>query len=419
MGDLLSEYLDYTSDTEVPAIFHRWSFLVGLGALLGRQYYLPHGFGNINPNQYVMLIGNPGTRKGTAIKIMKKVLAGAGYGTFSAERTSKEKFLLDLAGEDTPAGVEDILEQNIFGDTCEAAREMFIAIDEMNDFLGNGNIEFISMLGNMWNYEGQYTNRIKTGKSVVIQDPTISMLGGNTPTNLKLAFPVEVIGQGFFSRLILVHGEPNGKLITFPQPPSSERTRALVELFKLAKQRVVGPAKLSESSKKLLDGIYRSNFKPDDVRFENYSKRRFDHLIKLCLVTSASRLSTEINESDVILSNTILCYTEHFMPKALGEFGRARNSDVTNKVLDFILNADGVVNRKDIWKQVSQDLEKMADLVPILQNLIEADKIQIVREVNGFLPKRKVLDLATGTGYVDYSLLTDEEMKVKVKDDNH
>jgi hypothetical protein len=38
-----------------------------------------------------MFIGSAGTRKGTAIKIMKQFLLAAGYNTFAAKRTSKEK----------------------------------------------------------------------------------------------------------------------------------------------------------------------------------------------------------------------------------------------------------------------------------------------------------------------------------------
>ena len=45
-----------------------------------------------------MLIGHPGARKSAAIKAARKIISGAGYSTYSAEKTSKEKFLLDLEG---------------------------------------------------------------------------------------------------------------------------------------------------------------------------------------------------------------------------------------------------------------------------------------------------------------------------------
>lgn len=96
--DLFSLYFQYVQETESPTQFHRWSLIAGIGAVLGRNFYLPHGTTRIFPNSYVMLVGNPGTRKSSAIKGVKKLIARAGYEHFSAEKTTKEKFLLDLEG---------------------------------------------------------------------------------------------------------------------------------------------------------------------------------------------------------------------------------------------------------------------------------------------------------------------------------
>lgn len=408
MGDLLSAYLEYNKDTEVPAVFSRWSCIVGIGALLGRQYYLPFGSGQINPNLYAMLVGTPGTRKGTAIKSIIRILSKTGYDKFASERTSKEKFLLDLAGEET-INPDDILDQRLFGDAGSDC-EMFIAIDEIRDFLGSGNIDFYSMLGNMWNYEGVYKNRIKTGKSVNIKNPTINILGGTTPVNIKMDFPQEIIGQGFFSRMLLIYGEPNGKRITFPSRPDDTATKSLIEYFSVIKSKCLGPATFGSGAREKLDSIYKQYTGIDDPRFESYSQRRFDQLLKLCLVISAARCTTDISESDVIYANTILTHVEQFMPKALGEFGTAKNSSATHKVLGYISAAGRAVTLKEIWKQVSNDLEKPQLLNEILQNLAMAEKIQAVPGI-GFLPKHKVVNI--GEAHVNFNLLTQEEREMK------
>src|ERR1700749_2585021 len=119
-GDnFIIQYLQYVGETEAPIFYHRWAALSMIGAYLGRQYSFSLGHFELYPNQYVMLIGDPGTRKSTAIKIAKKVLTGAGYTTISADKSSKEKFILDLAGEDMDAtgkSVDDILDQNLWGE---------------------------------------------------------------------------------------------------------------------------------------------------------------------------------------------------------------------------------------------------------------------------------------------------------------
>ena len=89
-------YLEYTHDTEVPIFFSRWAALAGIGAYLGRGLSFSHGHFNLQPNLYCMLIGQPATRKSTAVKLIKNLLIKAGYNTVAADKTTKEKFLLDF-----------------------------------------------------------------------------------------------------------------------------------------------------------------------------------------------------------------------------------------------------------------------------------------------------------------------------------
>jgi hypothetical protein len=414
-NSFITQYLAYTANTEPPIFFHRWAAIVGLGSFLGRQYFFQHGHFNLHPNVYSMLIGDAGTRKGTAIKMMKMLLSEAGFKKFAAERTSKEKFLLDLAGE-TESGLlspEDLLDQNIFGDgSSRPDCEIFIAIDEFNDFIGNGNIEFISMLGNMWDYNGVYENRIKTGKSVQINNPTISILGGNTPTGFSLAFPQDILGQGFFSRLLLVYADRSDRRITFPKRPDPVETSKLVHTLTQIKSKVYGPAQLTPGAEHMLDQIYQAGFHSEDPRFISYFNRKFTHLLKLCLIISASYCSTTITEEVVLEAHTLLTYTEQLMPKALGEFGKAKNSDITHKIVQAFNNSPGqILTIKDLWKYVDKDLEKISDLVVLMQNLIQADKVQQVPGGKGFLPKRRVVDTAA-TKFFNPMYLTDEERNV-------
>lgn len=416
--DFITEYIHYASESsEVPVTFHRWAAIAGVGAYLGRQYFFEHGHQIIHSNVYSMLIGSPGTRKSSAIKLMKKIMIEAGYNTIAADKTTKEKFLLDLSGEGDSDGSgkltpEELLDQNLFGESIGTTdAEIFIMADEFNDFFGNGNIEFISMLGNLWDYSGVYRNRIKNGKSVNITNPTVSILGGNTPTGFSLAFPTEILGQGFFSRILLIYGEPNGRKIAFPTPPSQSATKEVVQSLKQIKLSSIGSAPLTPTARRIFEKIYGGNFGVDDVRFESYSNRRFAHLLKLALIGSAARYAKEINEEDVIRANTILVHAERLMPKALGEFGKAKHSDVTHKIVQVLESSTEVLTFKDIWAHVANDLEKMNDLGQLIQNLAAADKIQIVPGGKGFLPKRKLI-VYSDSSLFDFSLLTDEERRM-------
>jgi len=414
-ANFIDDYIEYVGLVETPTIYNRWACLSMIGAYLGNQYEFEFGHFNINPNMYVMLIGTSGARKSTAIKLSKKILQLTGYNTISADKSSKEKFMLDLAGEDlssSEGGADKLLDSNLWGASDgNDSSEMYIACDEFNDFIGNGNIEFISLLGNLWDFKGTFTNRIKNGKSVTINNPVVNILGGNTPTNFARAFPTEVLGQGFFSRLLLIYGAPTGRKITFPVSPSVEATSEIVQKLQLIKQYARGSASMTEGVRKLLDKIYKTTGEINDIRFSAYSTRRLTHLIKLCLVVSASNYRNNITEADVVCANTILTHTEHFMPKALGEFGKNRNSDIAHKVMELINSAHAPIPLKDIWAEVCSDMDKVNDLAELLRSLHVANKIISID--NGFLPNKKVIE-QINNDMLDYSFLTTEEKEMSI-----
>jgi hypothetical protein len=364
-----------------------------------------------------MLIGSPGTKKSTAIKVSAKFLKAAGYTTFAAKKTRQEKFLLDLAeGQESEEDALDIMDQQLFGTGIEdhshkPPAESFIAADEFNNFIGQGNLDFISLLGELWDYEGVYDHKLKNSKSIFINEPAITILGGNTPSSFRQAFPVETIGQGFFSRLLLIYAEPTGKRITFPPPPDLELERELIKYLQHIKATVSGAMSITDAGKKLLEKIYTTWRDIDDIRFEHYSNRRFPHLLKLCFVLTAARASTQITEDDIVYANTILTFTESLMPKALGEFGRSKQSEVVHKVMQLMDVTKKPLSFKDMWKHVLSDLDRKEQLVEIINNLHSAEKIQPVGDTGKYLPKKVVAEELTGDIY-DGSLLTAQERKL-------
>lgn len=424
--DFITLYLDYTAKTECPTFFHRWTAVTSLSAYLGRELYFRHGHFTLYPNIYSMLIGSPGTKKSSAIKIGTKLFKQAGYNTFAAKKTRQEKFLLDLAEQaerkDLAASGElagfDILEENLFGEPIDEAEsysnkppaECFIAADEFNNFIGIGNIDFISILGELWDYEGVYDYKLKNSKSVFIPNPYITILGGNTPTGFAQAFPTESIGQGFFSRLLLIYGEPTGVKYTFPPVPDEATKNLLIATLHEIKEVMKGEAKMDSEATDLLDKIYQTWDTIDDIRFEHYANRRLTHLIKLCLVIAASHKSIIITRDIVIEANTLLTFTEELMPKALGEFGKAKNAAVTHKVMEVLYRTNLPLTFQAIWKATHQDLDNRNQLIEIIGSLQVADKIQVV-EGNAYLPKRKVRKEDTD-GTVDWSYLTTTEREM-------
>lgn len=372
--------------SEPPNVFHRWGCTSIIGTLLGRQFWLPFGHSQIYPNQYINFMGAPGSRKSTAINIAQKLLKGTGYSRFAADRMSKERFLIEMQQYDDALEAEDL---EVL--TLSEPSEIYVVAEEFTDFVGHNNMEFLTMLTKLWDNMEEYKHPKIQGKSVEVYKPTVNMLAGNTAQGFALAFPPEALGNGFLSRVIFVHGETTGRKVTFPAKPDELLKEWLVCHLKEIKEKVKGEAELTAGAETMCHRLYAEFKEIDDVRFKHYGTRRFTHLLKLALIIAASDLRTIVNEEDLLKANTMLHYAELKMPRALGEFGKSKYSDVSNKILDILNNATKPVNMNELWRKVSNDLNKITELGELIKNLQHAGKIQQISLIGkvGFLPKHE------------------------------
>lgn len=415
--DFIQEYLSYVGKTEAPYTFHRWAAIGGIGALLGKSVWFDHGGFRIYPNMYIQLFGVAGSRKSTSIKRFVKLLKAVGYKDFSAEKTSKEKFIEWLSAKDA-AGVEGeedsdgmALWQGLDGPGSDHVTRAMIAADEFTDFFSTNILDFLSFLGVMWDYEGSYEHSTRAGGSVVVTNPCISILSGNTPTMLAHTIPPEALGQGFFSRTVVVYGEETGIKIAFPTPPDDNSTIELVKKLKEITSLVDGRIKITKAALDLCEKIYLTWSRLDDPRLDGYGNRRFNQLLKLCIIHCVADGKKQLEPVHVIRANTVLTRAEMEMPKALGEFGSGKFAGVTSQILKVLETTSKPMTISMIWEFVHQDLDRVSSLSDLIMGLAQAKKIQVVN--GGFLLNRSVESLVAKTGeFVDWNYLTLQERSI-------
>lgn len=399
------DYFEYVGESEAPTIYHRWCAISIIGAILCRRVWFPFGHGKIYPNQYLMLMGSPGTRKGTAIGISTKLLKGTGFNRFAPDRVSKERFLMEMRPE-----FEENLDSDLEFLVVDSPYEIYAVAEEFTDFVGQGGMEFMTMLTKLWNNEDVYKHPKIHGKSIVVEKPTVNIIGGNTAQGLALAIPPEALGNGFMSRIIFIYSDPTGRQITFPKPVNTELYTKLVQRLEKIKE-LSGEISCSEEAAVILDKMYKNYVPVDDHRFSHYGTRRFTHLLKLCTIFAAMELRTQITEEDAINANTTLYYTELRMPKALGEFGRSKHSDNSHAILELLNQSSRPYTINELYKQVSKDISDVRDLSTILKNLLSAEKIQIVTIMGkqGYMPRHKEV-VRMNPELLNESFLTEEEL---------
>lgn len=406
---LIADYIDAFSDTEIPNHFSRWSLLGVISALHSSSVWFTFCGKHLKPNIYIMLMGSSGSRKSSAIAFAEELIRNTGYEKIAATKTSKEKFLLDLAGvREGLDGDSFCLEED--NDTHETA----IFADEANDFFGISNIEFLSALGSMWD-RTYYDFKTKSNGDIHIKNPAITILSGNTATNFTRAFPPDIIGQGFFSRLLLIYANGLQKREAFPEI-NKGRLDEFVETLQKNKIHLQGEMKFSAEGKQAMQLIYEQDHCiGHDPRFESYMTRRHTHLIKLCMCVSLSKAEMEMSLSSVVEANTYLTFAESLMPKALGEYGRSRNAAVAHAVHGFIearFQRDrSITTISDIMQAMSQEFDNRAQLLDIIRGLVDAKKIN--GHGAGFTPAESKEDLDPWKRlFVSKDFLTRQELEI-------
>ena len=404
MTPLLKDIIKLAENQEAADFSYLWAGLSCIAAQLARNVYIPFGNGKIYPNLYVMFVGDPGKRKSTAIKDLKKRIKAAGYQNICGDKVTMQKYLLDLAGvgEGSIEG-SNITEFNL-GITLGTNDyvESYINQDEFSDFIGINNYPFISLLGNFWDIDEPYVYRTKNGQSIEIPSPIVNILGATTPSQFNTIFPPAISEQGFLSRLIIVNIPESKRKIARPMPSDASVIEKVVDGLK-AVRKLSGELVMSDAVWDKLEEIYLSWKPVEDTRFAHYSTRRHTQLLKLCILATCSRYTIEMSVDDVIFANTLLSFTEHFMPQALGQFGKNKDGDVSSKIITYLKSTfPQAKSVAEIIKPVSTEI-KVQELMALLNSLVLADKI-VSTSSGGYLPKLpSYKDIKTS--HVDWSML--------------
>lgn len=397
-NEFLQAYLEYVRQTEPPLLMHVWSAIGAVAACMGRHVSLPVGVGNLFANNYILLVGPPGTRKSTAIKFATRLVQNATDVRFAPDDTGGQRQGLltalveteDLEAEaerlnlDTAlTNVDQIRDIPIVVNGVDR-HVMCVNASEFGSFMGQNNMDMVRFMIRMWDGD-DYTYQLRQS-SVVIKEPLLTLLGGTTPTDMSMLLPAEAIGQGFMSRIILVFARNKERKIARPKL-NMECVPFIEDTFKWLHEKMHGEMQESAEAETLLDSLYLRPTAINDNRFIYYAERRHTHLIKLAMALAAARRSYRIDTTDVEQAEMLLSSTEVGMPEALGEYGLSPLAVARQRMIDFVTYAGQPVHEQILWAVMQRDM-KLSDFKTTLAGLVHANKIQSIPTPNGhaFIP---------------------------------
>lgn len=403
----LNDYLAMVEDTESPRIFHIWSALGAIAAALGRRNYFPFGDGEIFPNQYLLMVGTPGTRKSTALRIMKKTLkkstgvkfapddtAGQRQGLIKAMMRNSESETMYLNGaklDDRDNSLASLTMNEFAAMQFEAETEEQQAIDEADKqhlmatsdefsrFVGQNNSQMLDFLTSTW--DGTSYEYETNTKLITIKAPLLNLAGCTTPVSLANSMPPAAAGQGFLSRMILVYGASKYKSIPRPRPMPEGPSYAVRERLSDIYSLMNGEFEETDEARIFSEGLYEYALEISDSRFGYYNERRYTHLIKLAMCLAAGRGSQTIVKDDYLEAHRILRATERGMPDALGEFGMNPLAAAKQQILDWCREV-GAVSMDDLRGNFHRDI-RGNDFVEIINDLVRSKHLVSVQAKSG------------------------------------
>lgn len=351
--DWITKFLEYQENSEPPKLYKEWVGMSTIAAVLQRKCRLPWGNLTFYPNLYVVLVGPSGKcRKGTAMNVGKSFLRELGI-ELTAEAITREALIKDIAESSNS-------EITIEGKAMIHC-SLTIFSPELAVFLGYENKQLMSDLTDWYDCADRWTYRTKGQGVDEIIGMWVNLLGATTPELIQAQFPQDAIGGGLSSRIIFVYEDQKSKSVATPflEDRHLDLERWLIGQLDDMSMLKGDYTWNEEFLEKWVEWYHYQDNHPaiKDERFRGYIHRRPNHILKMCMILSASE------RDDMVITGKIfdraldlLKRTERKMPKTFSGHGRARFSGVLSEILTYVSDK-GKVSRQDIMEHFFYDIE--------------------------------------------------------------
>lgn len=324
LDDWVTGFLEYTEILSSPRIFRLWAAIGTVSAALERRVHVRTMGADLFPNLYVVLVGPPGVGKSVVLAHSERLIRSV-PDLFVAPSNVSSASLIDSLGE----AKRKVLEPK--SGWYSEFNYLVAVASELGTFLPVYEASFMNLLTKA--YDGEMLEDRKRTKniSVKIDRPLLSILGGTTPSYLNSFLPEGAWDQGFTSRTIFIFSGDRHIVSPFTDEAQHERldklySNLLLDLKSIG--QLVGRINFEPSAtSRIVDWHMQGGPPaPDHSKLLHYLPRRTTHLLKLCLVSAASRGASTILERDFESGLAWLLEAEVHMPeifKAMGSSGDA------------------------------------------------------------------------------------------------
>lgn len=334
LSDWLEHYMLYTQNTEAPTLYNLWSGITAISSALRRKCFCNWGLrGYIYPNFYIALVGPPGGRKGTAMKLAKPMVQALEVPMGSDSLGSTQALYKELM-ESEDKFIDFIGKEHMH-------KSLSVWSEEFQVFLSERDPTLVASLTDLFDCADTWKYSTMKRGTEDISNCWLTIIGAITPALLQSKLSQDAVGGGLLSRIIFVVGYGARKKIALQF--LSKDDYALQDKLKKDLQRISllsGPFKLKRDFLTVYIDWYENFSSAQGIsndKFLGYNARRALHLNKLCMIVSVSESDDmEIHAHHFKKALALLEATEQEMPNAFQGFGLGSHAQVYAKLVSYI-----------------------------------------------------------------------------------
>lgn len=314
LGNWIASFLDYTEQLECPIDYLRWVALSTIAGAAQRKVSIDSEYFYYMTNMYVILVGEPGSKKSVAIRQGKKIL--------------KKVPGINLTS-DAPSVVgvmEDFKEI-----TNREHQSLNAFMLELSTLYENAKESMTGFLTAMYDGDDDYIKRTRIAGKEKIPYPWLNLLAGTTPSWMGDNVTKSAIEGGLVARTIYVFGEVQEPKT--PRPKSSPALRKLLEDLIHDAAHIAGlggefafDGGDNGEAAQWYDAWYMNKRgrqpRVTDHRTQSYYQRKPQHLIKTAMAVSLSMKDTlTLTANDLQIALALLESNEAKLPRAFSSVG--------------------------------------------------------------------------------------------------
>jgi hypothetical protein len=388
MNSFLENYAIYSAGNECPKVFHVWSGLAALSNLVSGRVWTDGGVYTVFTNMYVVLVGDPGSKKSTAMRMSHKVISEFKKIVYAPASITKEALTQMMATEDSPCRMSFQYEGKpiIFSHLSIFASELINLINAGGN--PGGMIDFFT---DVWDHCGrEWREKTKNKGDHTIQRPFITITGCMTSDTVKTLQSLKIISSGMTRRCLFVMGDLAEAPIAFPDVTEEQQNafKAMVA-HGIKVQNISGEFAWQQEARnlyiELYEKIWKQKRRETSTILKQFLETKPEYIIKVAMLLwlSDHTDSLVLTAENIQKAYDLVTSVEKGGSLLFEGAGRNQLAAIAQQIYTMVERSKNqVVNIKTIYSLFNKDAT-VAEITAILKDEATMGRLSALFSLKG------------------------------------